>query len=339
MKFLSNYDLTSLNTFHLSAHAAYFYELSDIKRLPELIKSDVFQDNEVLFIGGGSNIIFTQDFAGLVVRINSKGIRIVEENEDFAIIEAAAGEDWHSFVMHTLALGLNGLENLSLIPGSVGASPVQNIGAYGVEVKDCIDTVQCFDLQDAKEVVFANQECDFAYRDSFFKQAGKGRYVITSVRFKLSKTFTPKTQYGGITQALADLSLIGSLNAKNVSKAVCYLRQSKLPDPKELGNAGSFFKNPIIAKNQADELKLRYPDMPQYSQDNGQVKCAAGWLIEHANLKGHQIGGAAVHQKQALVLVNKGDAVAADILSLAAHVQAVVEKQFGIDLEPEPLFV
>lgn len=339
MNFVTDQDLTSLNTFHLSAKAAYFYELLEKDRLPELIESEVFKNNEVLFLGGGSNIIFTQDFSGLVVRVHTQGIRIVEEHDDFALIEAEAGEDWHGFVMHTLSLGLNGLENLSLIPGSVGASPVQNIGAYGVEVKDCIDSVQCFDLETAKEVIFTNSECQFSYRDSFFKQAGKGRYVITSVRFKLSKSFTPKTQYGGIVQALESLNLSGSLSAKDVSSAVCYLRQSKLPDPKELGNAGSFFKNPIIAKTQAEKLKQSYPDMPQYSQDNGQVKCAAGWLIEQANLKGYSIGDAAVHQKQALVLVNKGTASAADVLSLAKYVQQNVAQKFGIDLEPEPLFV
>lgn len=339
MNFVINQNLASLNTFHLNAQAAYFYNLLEKSRLPELLATDIFKNNKVLFLGGGSNIIFTGDFAGLVVRIHTQGIRIIAENDDFALIEAAAGESWHHFVMQTLKLGLNGLENLSLIPGSVGAAPVQNIGAYGVEVKDCIDSVQCFDLETAKEVVFTNSECQFSYRDSFFKQTGKGRYVITSVRFKLSKSFIPTIQYGGIIQALASLNLLGSLSAKNVSAAVCYLRQSKLPDPKQLGNAGSFFKNPMITKHKAEKLKLRYPDMPQYTQDNGQVKCAAGWLIEQANLKGYSIGDAAVHQKQALVLVNKGTASATDVLSLAKYVQQNVAQKFGIDLEAEPLFV
>ncbi|WP_434778023.1 UDP-N-acetylmuramate dehydrogenase [Neisseria sp. Ec49-e6-T10] len=336
MNIQENIDLTHCNTFGLPVKSQYFYKLTDKNDLAKLVEHPIFKNNKILFLGGGSNIIFAPDFLGLTVFMSNKGVKVVEQQEDSVIIEAQAGENWHNFVLSTIRLGLNGLENLSLIPGTVGASPVQNIGAYGVEVKDVIEKVECFDLETQEWLLLTNTECRFDYRDSIFKQHN-GRYVITSVYFKLSKTFIPKVSYGLLKQYLGSQET--ALSAKTVSEAICQIRQEKLPNPERIGNAGSFFKNPIISANQAKDILALYPNAVHYHQPDGMIKFAAGWLIEEAGLKGVSVGGAAVHQKQALVLINQDHASVEDVKSLAKMVQKTILYKYGLSLEAEPLFV
>lgn len=339
MDIIANADLRPFNTFGLAARARYFAELTDAARLPELCALPFFEREKVLWLGGGSNIILRGDYPGLAVRLANRGIRETRRAPGHVWLEAQAGENWHGFVRHTLALGLNGLENLSLIPGTVGASPVQNIGAYGVEAKDLIDTVNCYDLAEHRFISLANADCRFAYRDSLFKREGCGRYVITSVVFKLAERFTPRTAYGDLADVLAASCPGREITAADVSDAVCRIRRAKLPDPALLGNAGSFFKNPAVPAGKAAALATAHPAMPRYPQSDGTVKLAAGWLIEQCGLKGRSIGGAAVHDKQALVLVNTGRATAADVAALAALVQNTVAERFGVELESEPVWV
>lgn len=339
MDIIANADLRPFNTFGLAARARRFAELTDAARLPDLCALPFFEREKVLWLGGGSNIILRGDYPGLVARLANLGIRETRRAPGHVWLEAQAGENWHGFVRHTLALGLNGLENLSLIPGTVGASPVQNIGAYGVEAKDLIDTVNCYDLAEHRFVSLTNAECRFAYRDSLFKREGRGRYVITSVVFKLAERFTPRTAYGDLAAVLAASCPGREITAADVSDAVCRIRRAKLPDPARLGNAGSFFKNPAVPAAQAAALAAAHPAMPRYPQSDGTIKLAAGWLIEQCGLKGRSIGGAAVHDKQALVLVNTGRATAADVAALAALVQNTVAERFGVELESEPVWV
>lgn len=336
MEILQNVDVKPLNTFGLAAHARYFVELDDVARLPELCRQPQFERETVLWLGGGSNVLFRGDYHGLVVRMTNRGIRELKREGTKVWLEAQAGEVWHDFVLRTLDMGLSGLENLSLIPGTVGACPVQNIGAYGVEVKDVIDSVVCFDLETQSFVTFSNAECRFAYRESMFKQEGKGRYVICAVVFVLSSEFVLQARYGDLSAVLADMCAGRQVQAKDVSAAVCQLRQSKLPDPKVLGNVGSFFKNPVVSAEQAAKLAGEFPNMPVYPQADGSVKLAAGWLIDQCGLKGYRHGGAAVHEKQALVLVNQDNASADDVWVLAKYIQETVKNRFGVALEAEP---
>lgn len=336
MKVSAGVDLKALNTFGLPARAAFFTELDDAAQLPEICRLQVFDRETVLWLGGGSNVLFDGDYGGLVVKMNNRGIREIRRENGSVWVEAQAGEVWHDFVRYTLAQGWNGLENLSLIPGSVGASPVQNIGAYGVEVKERIECVRCFDLDTQAFVELSNAECRFAYRESLFKQEGRGRYVICSVVFRLSEQFELKAGYGDLAAVLAERCGGREPTAEDVSEAVCSLRQSKLPDPKEWGNVGSFFKNPVVPAQQAAALLERYESMPRYPQPDGSVKLAAGWLIDQCGLKNFRCGGAAVHDKQALVLVNKGGAAAGDVRALQQHIQTAVAERFGVALEAEP---
>ena len=336
MQLQYNVDLSGLNTFGLPARARYFVELSDANDLPALCQLAEFKRDSVLWLGGGSNILFRGDYDGLVVKMANRGVHEVKRAQGKVWLQAQAGEVWHDFVLHTLNCGYSGLENLSLIPGTVGASPVQNIGAYGVEVKDLIDSVQCFDLDQQAFVQLSNAECAFAYRESLFKQAGKGRYVIVTVTFILSENFTAQARYGDLAAVLAENCGTRTITAHDVSQAVCQIRRSKLPDPKVLGNVGSFFKNPIVSVKLAQSLLTKYPTMPHYPQPNNTVKLAAGWLIEQCGLKGHRCGQAAVHDKQALVLVNLGGATAAEVAELAAFIQHTVQQHFGVELSPEP---
>lgn len=336
MQLMHDVDLTPLNTFGLRARARDFTVLAHAGELPEITKLPRFDRNTVLWLGGGSNILLMQDYQGLVVHVKNKGIRELYRSDGLVYIEVQAGEAWHAFVRRTLELGLNGLENLSLIPGSVGASPVQNIGAYGVEVKDVISSVRCFDLDTHTFVELSNAECRFAYRDSLFKQEGKRRYVIVSVVFALKEHFTPNVRYGDLAAVVAEKCIGRAVTAKDVSDAVCAIRAAKLPDPAVLGNAGSFFKNPVVGAETARRLLERHPNMPHYPQPDGSVKLAAGWLIDRCGLKGFQTGGAAVHDKQALVLVNKQQATAEDVSGLAQHVCRTVYETFGVVLHPEP---
>lgn len=336
MQLLHDVDLTPFNTFGLAASARCFAVLDNAADLPELVKLPEFARENVLWLGGGSNVLFMQDYPGLVVHMRNKGIREIGRSDGLVYVEAQAGEVWHEFVLQTLAMGLSGLENLSLIPGTVGASPVQNIGAYGVEVKDVIHSVRCFDLDTGAFVELDNADCAFAYRESLFKQQGKGRYVIVAVVFALKEVFQPNVRYGDLAAVLAERCAGRAVTAKDVSAAVCSIRMSKLPDPKVLGNVGSFFKNPVVTVEKASALQAQYPDMPHYPQADGSVKLAAGWLIDQCRLKGHQIGGAAVHDKQALVLVNKQQAKAGEVYALAEYVCRAVAEKFGVALHAEP---
>ena len=334
-----DYPLAPHTTFGLPARAAHYIELTDSGDLPEICRLPEFDAATVCWLGGGSNVLFMQDFPSLVVRMATRGIRELERTPDSVLLEAQAGENWHGFVQSSLHMGLGGLENLSLIPGTVGASPVQNIGAYGVEVKDRIHSVRCFDVQTQEWRELSNAECRFAYRDSIFKHEGRQRYVITSVVFRLDTQFVPNVKYGDLAQVLAEQCGSRAPTAQDVAQAVCAIRRSKLPDPAVLGNVGSFYKNPLVDAAHAQTLLAQYPQMPHYPQPDGRVKLAAGWLIDQCGLKGKTIGGAAVHDKQALVLVNKNHATAADVRALSDEICRIVAQRFAVDLQPEPVWL
>lgn len=331
-----NHPLINRTTFALPATTAHYVELTDSTDLPALCQLPEYDRRTVCWLGGGSNTLFTRDYPALVVHIATRGIRETHRAGGIVHMEAQAGEILHDFIQHTLALGLSGLENLSLIPGTVGACPVQNVGAYGVEVKDRIVSVQCFDLETQNFITLTNAQCQFGYRESLFKQQGKRRYVITAVTFALDETFTPKTHYGDLAATLAAQHGSQAPTAAQVAQAIIRIRRSKLPDPAELGNAGSFYKNPVITAEHAARIQQQYPAMPSYPQADGSLKLAAGWLIDQCGLKGKQIGGAAVHDKQALVLVNKNHASAQDVQDLSDFVCQAVWEKFHIQLEPEP---
>ncbi|XXQ68573.1 UDP-N-acetylmuramate dehydrogenase [Neisseriaceae bacterium B1] len=334
-----NVNLQPYTTFRLPAYAAFYGELNHEDDLLDIFRLPEFDRQTVLWLGGGSNILFLKDYPHLVVRLNNKGIHEIKRENGKVWLEAQAGEVWHDFVQHTIALGLSGLENLSLIPGTVGASPVQNIGAYGVEINQRIASVRCFDLEKQEFTELSNADCQFAYRESVFKQVGKGRYVITAVTFCLDETFTPNLNYGDLAATVAQQCGERAPTAKDVAQAVCQIRRSKLPDPEFTGNVGSFYKNPIVSASQATELLKKYPNMPRYPQADGSVKLAAGWLIDQCNLKGYNIGGAAVHDKQALVLINRDHACADDVRALSQHVCQCVMDKFKVGLQPEPLWL
>lgn len=333
---IHQHNLLKNNTFGLPVLAEHYIELQHSSDLLQLCKLPEFHRQTVLWLGGGSNVIFREDYRGLVVKIANKGISPIRHENGKIWVQAQAGEVWHDFVQHCIQSGWFGLENLSLIPGTVGASPVQNIGAYGVEVKDRIHSVQCFDLDTESFVDLSNAQCQFAYRESLFKQSGKGRYVIVSVIFELDETFTPHIQYGDLAAVLAEKCGERSPTAADVSQAVCQIRQSKLPDPNQMGNVGSFFKNPIVSPEQFAQIQAAFDKVPHYPQADGSIKLAAGWLIDQCGLKGKKIGGAAVHDKQALVLVNCGDCCAADLEQLSDYICDCVAAKFGVALHAEP---
>ena len=325
------FSLQHLNTFGISAFAKKILTITSETQL-----LDFLTDNqEVVFIlGGGSNILLTQNINAVILHNQIKGIEIIEQDEDFVIIKANGGEVWHEFVLWAIERNFGGIENMSLIPGTVGAAPIQNIGAYGVELKDVFVSLEAIDLQDFTIKIFNLAECNFAYRDSFFKREGKGRFFITSVVFRLSCKPKLNTNYGDIQRILLDKK-IENPTVKDVSNAVIHIRQSKLPDPSKLGNAGSFFKNPEIDYAGFERFIAENPTAPHYKLDNGQVKIPAGWLIEQAGWKGKRISDAGCHEKQALVLVNYGNATGNEILALAKLIQEDVKVKFGILISPE----
>ncbi|WP_227107627.1 UDP-N-acetylmuramate dehydrogenase [Chromobacterium rhizoryzae] len=337
LSFSHHHPLKSLNTFGMDARARDFCRLDALSELPALLDSPAYRAGPVLWLGGGSNLLFTRDYPGLVVKLELRGVRLLEESGEDVIVEAAAGENWHDFVLHTLEQGWYGLENLSLIPGTVGASPIQNIGAYGVEAKDHIHQVVCADLErGGAELTLSKADCRFGYRDSVFKHEAAGRLLVTAVRFRLSRAPRLRTGYGDIQQEL-DAAGIAAPTPHDVSDAVIRIRSSKLPNPAELGNAGSFFKNPVLPAEQAQALLARHPTLPHYPAADGKVKLAAGWLIDQCGLKGHRDGDAGVHARQALVLVNYGAASGEQMRALADKVRAEVRQRFGVELEPEPI--
>ena len=334
----TNAALQQFNTFGIDAKARYYLVINDDIQLPALcalLQQAPWRDMPRLVLGGGSNLILTQDFDGLVIHVALKG-RARFDEADMTYISGAAGENWHDFVQWTLAQNVGGLENLSLIPGTVGAAPIQNIGAYGVEVKDVLCNVHWLEFATGKTHILTQTDCQFAYRDSIFKGALKDKGMIIKVTFALPKQWQPRVNYGDVAQ---HLSAITKPSPQQVSDVICSIRRSKLPDPAVIGNVGSFFKNPIVASNVRQNLQVIYPQMPSYAQTDGRYKLAAGWLIEQAGWKGRQIGQVGVYQKQALVLVNLGGATGAEVAKLAAAIQADVLAQFGVALETEPVFV
>ncbi|MCW3076444.1 MAG: UDP-N-acetylenolpyruvoylglucosamine reductase [Bacteroidetes bacterium] len=329
-----NINLKGYNTFGIEAFCTYFTEVNSIADFQELITHPVFINNERLIIGGGSNILFTKNFNGIVLKNNLKGKEIIFEDNDTVVVKIGAGESWHGFVLWCIEKGFCGVENLSLIPGCVGASPMQNIGAYGVEIKEIFEELEAYDINTGSKKVFKKEECKFGYRESVFKHEFKNQYLIGSVSFKLKKHADVNVSYGAITSELQTAGITNP-GIKDVSDAVIRIRQSKLPDPAVTGNAGSFFKNPEVSAEKYNQLKVDFPDLVAYPLANGNYKLAAGWLIEQAGLKGYQHHGAAVHNKQALVLVNMGQAKGGDVMELSAYVLQKVFDKFGVKLERE----
>ncbi|WKN33906.1 UDP-N-acetylmuramate dehydrogenase [Porifericola rhodea] len=339
MTIQENVSLKAYNTFGIEASARYFVETSSTKDLQQLIKTPLYQQQELFILGGGSNVLLTQNFEGLVVKMSIPGIEVVEENENEVVVRAGAGENWHEFVLHCIARGYGGIENLSLIPGTVGAAPMQNIGAYGVEIKDVFESLEAVDLQTAELKVFKHEDCKFGYRESVFKNVLKGKYIITQVSFRLSKQANINTSYGAIEETLKEMRSQSNYKARTaieeVSEAVIQIRQSKLPDPKEIGNAGSFFKNPVLSAEKFQVLKTDYPQVPGYPLEDGSVKVPAGWLIEQCGWKGKKVGNTGVHSKQALVLVNHGNAQGNEVRKLAMQIKDSVWQKFEVEIMPE----
>ncbi len=331
---LENQSLRAYNTFGVAVTANYFTAISSYQQLFELLDNTKWKKNPILILGGGSNILFTKNFEGLVVKNEINGIEKIAEDDQHIYIKVAAGENWHSFVMHCVENGWAGVENLSLIPGCVGASPMQNIGAYGVEIKDVFHQLEAFHIKDQKIYTFNLNDCEFGYRESVFKQRLKNQFIITSVTFRVHKKAVLHTDYGAIEQELEKMK-IATPTIKSVSDAVIRIRSSKLPDPTKLGNAGSFFKNPIIDEQKFMALKTEFPNIVGYASKSKTVKVAAGWLIEACGWKGRVVGNCGVHKDQALVLVNYGQATGAEIYELSSQIINSVESKFSITLQRE----
>ncbi|MFJ3449287.1 UDP-N-acetylmuramate dehydrogenase [Pseudomonas sichuanensis] len=326
--------LKPYNTFGIDVRARYFTQAHDDDEARQALAEAAERQVPVLVIGGGSNLLLTRDIDALVLHMASRGRRLLSDDGERVVVEAEAGEPWHPFVQWTLAQGLSGLENLSLIPGTVGAAPMQNVGAYGVEIKDVFAGLTALDRETGELRDFTLQECAFGYRDSLFKR-NPGRWLILRVRFALDRTLRAHLDYGPVRQRLTEQG-VGQPTAQAISDAICSIRQEKLPDPAELGNAGSFFKNPVVTVELADKIRSAYPTVVAYPQAGGQVKLAAGWLIEQAGWKGHRDGDAGVHRLQSLVLVNYGQASGAQMYALAQRIQADILERFGVELEMEP---
>lgn len=334
MKLQPDFPLLKYNTFGIDVKARYFARFESVEELQQLLQLPELQPLEKLVLGGGSNLLFTKDFEGVVLQNGIRGIEVVREDEDEVYIKAGGGEVWHDFVLYALQQNYGGVENLSLIPGTVGAAPLQNIGAYGVELKDVFHELEAVHLQSGELQTFDNATCKFGYRESVFKHELKGQFVVTSVTFRLYKKHTLNTSYGAISTTLEEMQ-VQQPSIQDVSAAVCHIRQSKLPDPKQIGNAGSFFKNPEIPVEQFELLKAQYPHIPSYPISATTVKIPAGWLIEQCGWKGKVINNYGVHKNQALVLVNYGGARGEHVRQLAYDIIASVEEKFGIRLHPE----
>lgn len=338
MQVQSNVSLRDLNTFGLDADARFFINVRSVEELTAILRDPEWKNFPKFILGGGSNILLTKDIDALVIHPDIKGIAIAEENEETVVLEVGAGEVWHDFVMHCVDKGYGGVENLSLIPGTVGAAPMQNIGAYGVEIRSVIVSVEAVDIETGEKRVFSNAECEFGYRESVFKKALKNKYVITGAIFRLSKQPVLNAAYGDVQKTLQEM---GAENPtiRDISAAIMRIRRSKLPDPAEIGNAGSFFKNPEIPVAQFAALRETHPEVPGYPVDAETVKVPAGWLIEKAGWKGYREGAIGVHARQALVLVNYGGGTGAEIKVLSEKIQASVAEKFGIRLNAEVNFI
>ncbi len=327
-----NISLKPYNTFGIEVFADEFIEIQELSELQKLIE----RNKDFFILGGGSNILFTKNINKPVLKIQTKGKTVKEKSDNhFAYVQAEAGESWHEFVLWCIENGYGGLENLSLIPGNVGTAPIQNIGAYGIELKDVFDSLEALHIPTNQIKSFSKTECNFGYRESFFKNDGKNEYIILNVTFKLTKiNHQIKTDYGAIRDELNKKG-IKNPGIREVSEAVIAIRQSKLPDPKDIGNSGSFFKNPVISKKLFSKLQSKNKDIPSYLVSENEIKIPAGWLIEQCGFKGKRLGNTGVHEKQALVLVNYGKATGKEVLDLARLIQTQVKKTFEIDLEME----
>jgi len=335
MKLQEHFPLKDITTFHAKVYAKHYTEFASINELKEILSSPEVKGKQFMILGGGSNVLFTGDYNGIIIRNAIKGIEIIKEEGNDVFIKARSGEKWHDFVLYCVSKGYAGIENLSLIPGTVGAGPIQNIGAYGVELKDVLSEVEALNIHTLEVKKFSNSECNFGYRESIFKGKEKGNYIILSVTLKLNKD--PKkvnTTYGTISKELEVMG-INTPTIADISKAVINIRSSKLPDPEKIGNAGSFFKNPIITNTRFEKLKALFPDIVSFAAHEGHTKLAAGWLIEQCGWKGKRIGDAGVHKDQALVLVNYGDATGKEIYDLSTQVIKSVKDKFDVELERE----
>lgn len=328
-----NISLKPYNTFGIEAKAKRFATFANISELKEILSNK--GTDELLVLGGGSNILLTNDFDGLVIRNEIKKFEIVSEDDESVLIKSGSGEVWHEFVLKCIEHNYGGVENMSLIPGSVGASPMQNIGAYGVEIKDVFVELDAFHIESGEIKTFSHEECNFGYRESVFKRALKGQYIITSVTYRLTKTkHSIHASYGAIQEQLAENEVLEP-SIKDISNAVIAIRSSKLPDPSKIGNAGSFFKNPVVEKKVLQSIQKNHQNVPNYPSVDGKVKLAAGWLIEQAGWKGKTFDNYGVHKNQALVLVNYSDCTGNDILDLSSRIIEDVELKFGLRLERE----
>ncbi|MDX5346337.1 MAG: UDP-N-acetylmuramate dehydrogenase [Hymenobacteraceae bacterium] len=329
-----DYSLKPFNTFGIEAKAKFFGTFKSVEELQELLQNPQIKEQPKLILGGGSNLLFTRDFDGIVLKNEIKGVKVMPQNENFSLVEAGGGVKWHDLVLFCIEQNLAGIENLSLIPGTVGAAPLQNIGAYGVELKDVFHSLEAVDTETGEVVEFDKEKCAFGYRESIFKNEAKGKYIVTHVTLQLQHQPTFNTSYGAIQNTLKEMQ-VEELSLKAVSDAVCQIRSSKLPDPNKIGNAGSFFKNPEINLTLFETLKKRFPEMPGYPVSELSVKVPAGWLIEQCGWKGKTIGHFGVHKDQALVLVNYGGATGEEIRQLAHDIIVSVREKFGIELKPE----
>jgi UDP-N-acetylmuramate dehydrogenase len=331
-----NISLLPFNTFHFDCLAGHFTILQSEEDIQHIIQQGLLKDNQAIILGGGSNILLTKDLPQhLIIKNEIKGIQILQETSSYVLVEAGAGENWHDFVMHCIENDWGGLENLSLIPGTVGAAPMQNIGAYGVEIKDCLAFVKAIDKQSGEEKLFSKEQCNFGYRESIFKKEAKDQYIITRVAFQLTKNNHQfRVTYGVIQQVLSEMK-ISNLTLRAVSDAVISIRKSKLPDPAVLGNAGSFFKNPEIDIQQYKQLQNLFPNIPSFPINEHMVKIPAAWLIEQCGWKGKKVGNVGVHAHQALVLIHYGNGKGEDVLMLAKQIQQSVMNTFTITLQME----
>ena len=333
MEIQHNISLKKYNTFGIEAKAKQFVAVHSTAQLKTILEEN--KSHKKFILGGGSNMLLTKDIDALVIHIDLKGKKIIEDSDEFVWVESQAGESWHEFVLWTIDQNFGGLENMSLIPGNVGATPVQNIGAYGTEIKDTFVSCEAIAIENQEVKTFLKEECHFEYRESIFKNEAKDKYIITSVVFKLTKkNHKINTSYGDITNEL-EKNNISNPTLKEVSDAVIAIRQSKLPDPKDLGNSGSFFKNPILLKSDFEKIHQQFPEMKYYNVSETEVKVPAGWLIEQAGFKGKRFGDAGIHKNQALVLVNYGNATGQEILNVSKDIQDTIFKRFGINIEAE----
>jgi UDP-N-acetylmuramate dehydrogenase len=334
MKIIENYPLLNLNTFGLDIKAKYFTSINTVNELIEIKKTNEFKDLELLVLGGGSNILFTKDFDGLVILNNIKGKEIIVQNHHSVFLKIGAGENWHELVMYCVDKGWGGIENLSLIPGNTGTAPMQNIGAYGVEIKETFVELEALEILSGKIVKFNNSDCEFGYRESVFKNKMKNQYIILNITLELKKNPVFNVNYGDVKTILENQN-IKNPSIKDVSNAIISIRRSKLPDPKKIGNSGSFFKNPIVSLKKLTLIKNKYPKIISYKINENEFKIAAGWMIEIAGWKGKRFNNFGVHEKQALVLVNYGLANGMEIFNLSEKIILDIKDKFGITLERE----